>query len=64
MRSKKKIAIYLVRVDADGDADGTSETEIGQFDRAVIVDQQVLRLQVAVEHSSLVTEADALAYLE
>jgi len=52
-----------VGVGAQRNAKGTSETEIGELQVAVAVDEQVLRLQVAVEHSVAVAVANALAQL-
>lgn len=53
----------LVGVGAQGDAKGAGETEISELQVAVAVDEQVLRLEVAVEHTVAVAVADALAQL-
>jgi hypothetical protein len=44
----------------DRDADGPGQAEVGDLDGAALVDEQVLRLQVAVENAPLVAEQDAL----
>ncbi len=49
-----------MRVNANRDAKGACQSEIGQLDCSVLVDEQVLWLQVSVEHSSLVTEKHSL----
>lgn len=48
---------------AQGHAKGAGETEIGQLEVAVLVDQQVLGLQIAMENTVGVTVLDALAEL-
>lgn len=50
-------------VGSEGDPKGTGETEIGQLQVAVSVDQEVLRLQVAVENPVGVAEPNAIAEL-
>ena len=52
---------YLVGVHAHGDAKGAGQAEVGDLDRTVLVDQQVLRLQIPVEDPPLVAEKHALA---
>jgi hypothetical protein len=48
---------YLMSVSAQRHSEGTSQTKIGNFDYSTIVaDQQVLRFQVPVQHSSFVAE--------
>ena len=51
---------YLVRVDADGHTESPRQAEVGQLDHALVVDEQVLWLQVAVQHPPAVAELDAL----
>lgn len=46
----------LVRVVADRDAEGAAQAEVGDLDHAFLVDQQVLRLQIAVEDAAAVAE--------
>lgn len=48
---------------SDGNADGPGESEVGHLDGPVRVDQQVLRLEVTMQHSTLVAETDRLADL-
>lgn len=48
---------------AEGDAEGAGKTEIGKLQVAILVDQQVLGLQVSVEHAVRVAELDAVAEL-
>ena len=43
----------LVGVNSDWDSKGPGQPEVGDLDGAVPVDQQVLRLQVAVENAAL-----------
>ena len=45
------------------DAKGTGKAKVGELDVAVRVNQQVLRLQVAVQHTVRVAELDALEEL-
>ena len=44
----------LVRKVLDWDAEGASQTEIRQLKNVVFVDEQILRLQISVEHLVLV----------
>lgn len=44
---------------AERDAKGASETEIADFEVAVLVDEEILRLQIAVEDAVGVTVANA-----
>lgn len=39
----------LVRVHADGDAEGARQAEVGDLDGAVLVDQKILGLQIPEE---------------
>lgn len=55
---------HLVRVGAHGHPEGASQAEVGQFDGAVGVDEQVLGLEVAVQHAVRVAEGQALQQLE
>ena len=41
------------------DAEGAGEAEVGELELALLVDEQVLRLQVPVQHAVLVAEGDA-----
>ena len=41
------------------DAEGAGKAEIGEFELALVVDEEVLRFEVAVEDSVLVAECDA-----
>ena len=47
----------------DGDAEGAGEAEVGELELAFVVDQEVLRFEVAVEHPIVVAEGDALEEL-
>ena len=47
-------------VDADGDTEGSRQSEVGDFDGAGLVDEEVLWLQISVKDTSLVTEQDGL----
>ena len=58
-----KMSPHLVSVHAHWDPEGASETEVSNLDASVLVDEQVLRLHVAVEHSPLVAEQDSLQQL-
>lgn len=53
----------LVRKRVDGDAKGTGEAKIGQLQLALVVDQQILGFEVAVENSVLVAKGDPLQQL-
>lgn len=53
----------LIGEGVDGDAEGPRKTEIGEFELALVVDEQVLRFQVAVEDAVFVAESDALQEL-
>lgn len=54
---------HLVRVGANGDAKRPCETEVGQLDGAVAVDEEVLRLEIAVQDAVGVAELNALEQL-
>ena len=47
----------------DRDAEGSGETEIGELELAFVVDEEILRLEIAVEDSVRVAEVDALEEL-
>ncbi len=47
----------------DGDAEGAGEAEVGEFELAFVIDEEVLRLQVSVEDAVVVAEGDALEEL-
>lgn len=51
--SIQKVALttYLVSVSAHGDAESTGKTEISKLDHAILVDEQVLGLQIAMQNS-------------
>lgn len=52
-----------MRVAANGDAKSPRQTKIGQLDAALGVDEQVLRLQITMQHAVHVTESDATQQL-
>lgn len=54
---------YFVTKRVDGDAEGSSKTEIGQFELAFAVDEEILGFQVAVQDAILVAEGDTLEQL-
>jgi len=53
----------LVRKGVDRDAERTGKTEVTKLQLALFVDEKVLRFQVAVQNSVLVTKVDALQQL-
>ena len=53
-------SLYLVSVNPNGDAESTGESKISNLDGTILVDQQVLRLQITMQHTSLVAEQDSL----
>ena len=48
----------LVRKRIHGDAEGSREAEVGELELALVVDEEVLRLEVAVEDAVLMAEGD------
>ena len=44
----------------DGDAKGAGETKVGEFELTFVVDQEVLRFEVAVKDAVVVAEGDTL----
>lgn len=50
----------LVGEGVDGDAEGAREPEIAELELALGVDEEVLRLQIAVQHAVCVAKVDAL----
>ena len=54
---------HLMRVHSHWDSECSGQTKVRDLDASVLVDQQVLRLHVAMKNSSLVTEQDALQQL-
>lgn len=54
----------LVSVHSDRDPESSGQTEVGDLDAAVLVNQKILGLHVSVENSPLVTEQDALQQLK
>lgn len=53
----------LVRKGVDGYTEGSGETEVGQLEFSAFVDEEVLRFQVSMEDSVLVTERRAFEQL-
>ena len=51
---------HLMRVDPDGHPEGARQTEVGDFDHAVPVDQKILGFQIPVQNPPLVAEQDPL----
>ena len=47
----------------DRDPKGAGETKVGEFELAFVVDQKVLRFEVAVENTVVVAEGDTLEEL-
>ena len=47
----------------DGDAKGTGKAKVGELELAFVVDQKVLRFEVAVEDAIVMAEGDALEKL-
>lgn len=47
----------------DWDPESSCETEIGEFELALVVDEEVLRLEIAMQDAVLVAEGDALKEL-
>ena len=47
----------------DGNAEGAGKSKVGEFELAFVVDQEVLRFEVAVEDPIVVAEGDALEEL-
>mmetsp|Transcript_23231 Transcript_23231/g.33770 ORF Transcript_23231/g.33770 Transcript_23231/m.33770 type:complete len:208 (-) Transcript_23231:296-919(-) len=58
VRSAVPQSHHFVRVAAHGDAKGAGQAEIRQLQLALAVDEQVLRLQVPVEHTVVMAEGD------
>lgn len=54
---------YLVGVGAQRDTKGSGQTEIGELEVALLVNEQILRLQVAVQNAVGVAVADTGAQL-
>lgn len=55
---------YLVCVALDGDADGAAEAQVRNLeDQVCVLDQQVLGLEIAVQHAVFVTVSQALDQL-
>ena len=51
-------------VHAHRNTKSTGETEVSEFDDTLAVDEQVLRLQVPMENTTLVAEQNALQQLQ
>ena len=45
--------LYLVSVNSDWDSESSGQSEIRDFDGSVLVDQQILRLQIAMKNATL-----------
>ena len=43
-----------------GDSESASKTEVGELEHAVAVNEQVLRLEIAVQHTVRMAEGDTL----
>lgn len=54
---------HFVGEGVDGDAKGTRETEIAKLEKAFAVNEEILRLEIPVEDSVLVTKIDTLQQL-
>ena len=59
-----KKGTHLVCVCANGDAKGAGKTKVGQLDVALAIDEQVLWLEVTVQHTARVAKLNALEQLE
>ena len=53
----------FVGVGAQWNTEGTGQTEVGEFEVALLVDEQVLWFEIAVEHAVGVAVAHALEKL-
>lgn len=49
----------LIGVGLDGDGFGSSQSEVGQLEVTAVIDEEVLRLQVAMQNTARVTESQA-----
>lgn len=54
------VATHLVRVCPQGNAEGAGKTKVGELEVSFLVDEEVLRLQVAVEDTVRVAVVQAL----
>lgn len=54
---------YLVGECVDRNTKSTSQTKVAEFEGTLVVDQKVLRLEIAVQDAVLVTEIDTLEQL-
>ena len=63
MRAPQSRSTHLVRERVYRDTKGTGETKVTQLELALRVDEQVLRLEIAVQDLVLVTEGRALEKL-
>jgi hypothetical protein len=50
----------LMRVHTDGDSERSGESEICQFDDTIGVNEQILRFQISMQDSCLVTKKNCL----
>lgn len=56
-----EVSAHLVCVALDWDAEGPAQAQVGDLEaHGAVVDQQVLRLEVAVQHAVLVAVRQAL----
>lgn len=53
----------LVRERVNGDTEGPGKTKIAELELALLVDEEILRLEVSVENAILVAEGDAAKQL-
>lgn len=60
MHSAQEAGAHLVRIGADGDAEGAGETKVGKLEHSAAVDEQVLGLEIPVEDAVGVAEGNAL----
>ena len=51
---------HLVGVDTHRNTKSTCQAKVSQFDDTIAVDEQILWLQVPVQHSAFVAEQDGL----
>ncbi len=54
---------HLVRIDAQRHAEGARESEIRNLERAVPINEQIVRLQISVQHAVRVAKGDAAQQL-
>lgn len=54
----------LVGVDSHGNSKHSAKSEVSYLDDSILIDQEILRLQVAVEHSSAMAIQNSLQNLK